>query len=112
LIELMISTRALVTLIYTETIHLPSLGSVRISRASHVEPDAAGDWWVDLSPSQGPVLGPFPHRSIALQAEHDWLVQNVILKHDSNQKVSSQNHEIATPNERAPNAIPSAVQTF
>jgi hypothetical protein len=112
LIQLLISTRALVTLIYTESISLQSLGAVRISRASHVEPDDAGNWWADLSPSQGPVLGPFPQRSLALYAEQDWLVQHVILAHESNQKVSSQNHEIATPIERATNSIPSKGQTI
>jgi hypothetical protein len=108
----MISTRALVTLIYTEFLPLQSLGAVQISRASHVEPDESGAWWADLSPSQGPVLGPFPHRSLALQAEHDWLVQNVILPRDSNQKVSSQNYEIATPIELITNSIPLEVPTL
>ncbi|MHB8860928.1 MAG: hypothetical protein ACYC6N_00885 [Pirellulaceae bacterium] len=44
-----------------------------ISRGSHVEPDAAGNWYADLSPVGGPLLGSFSHRSAALAAERDWL---------------------------------------
>ena len=59
--------------IYDELIDLAVLGRVTITRASHVEPDEQGRWCADLSPVNGPVLGPFAHRSEALQAEHDWL---------------------------------------
>ena len=59
--------------IYDELIDLAVLGRVTITRASHVEPDEQGRWRADLSPVNGPVLGPFDHRSQALQAEHDWL---------------------------------------
>jgi hypothetical protein len=59
--------------VYAETIDLTSLGAVTIRRASHVEPDEQGRWWADLSPVDGPVLGPFPSRSLALQAESMWL---------------------------------------
>jgi hypothetical protein len=112
LIQLLILARALATQIYTESISLQSLGAIRISRASHVESDGAGNWWADLSPSHGPVLGPFPQCSLAMHAEHDWLVQHVILAHESNQKVSSQNHELATPIERTTNSIPSESQSI
>jgi len=59
--------------IYGEAIDLPSLGPLEIVRASHVEPDNHGRLWADLSPVDGPKLGPFPRRSDALTAEVSWL---------------------------------------
>jgi hypothetical protein len=62
--------------IYAETVDLSCLGSLSISRASHVEPDANGRWWADLSPVRGPKLGPFGRRTDALAAEQHWLETN------------------------------------
>ena len=62
--------------IYTEMVDLNSLGLLAIRRASHVEPDADGRWWAELSPVGGPKLGPFGRRTEALAAEHDWLETN------------------------------------
>jgi hypothetical protein len=62
--------------IYGETIDLATLGTLTITRASHVEPDECGRWEVDLSPVRGPVLGPFPRRGEALRAEALWLEEN------------------------------------
>ena len=45
----------------------------RTSRASHVEPDDSGGWTADMSPVNGPVLGPFARRQEALDAEVTWL---------------------------------------
>jgi hypothetical protein len=58
----------------------------RTRRASHVEPydgsggeafaaqHADGTWWVaDMRPVDGPLLGPFPGRRQALDAEVAWL---------------------------------------
>jgi hypothetical protein len=59
--------------IYGEEIALDALGPLKIDRASHVEPDQHGRWLADLSPVQGPVLGPFDRRSEALEAEVEWL---------------------------------------
>ena len=59
--------------IYAEAIDLSCLGSLSIRRASHVEPDANGRWWADLSPVSGPKLGPFGRRTEALTAELQWL---------------------------------------
>jgi hypothetical protein len=59
--------------LYEEVINLAELGSLAISRASQVEPDADGQWWADLSPVEGPQIGPFPRRTEALGAEHSWL---------------------------------------
>lgn len=48
-------------------------GLATLSRASHVEPDVRGEWVADLSPVNGPSLGPFPLRAQALEAESRWL---------------------------------------
>jgi len=63
--------------IYDEAIDLAAIGIVRITRASHVEPDGAGRWWADLSPVGGPPLGPFDRRGQALEAERSWLDANL-----------------------------------
>ena len=59
--------------LYDEAFDLHVLGRLDIHRASHVEPDGSGRWHADLSPVQGPVLGPFDRRSEALAAEREWL---------------------------------------
>ena len=59
--------------IYGEETNLALLGPLHISRASHVEPDAQGNWWADLAPIGGPCLGPYVQRSQALDAERVWL---------------------------------------
>ena len=71
--EIVISPSGAVRAIYGETIDLAALGSLSIRRASHVEPDDAGQWFADLAPVSGPRLGPFALRSQALAAELDWL---------------------------------------
>jgi len=71
--ELIIEPSGHAHCIYDETLDLAALGSVSISRASHVEPDKNGEWIADLSPIGGPSLGPFGQRSIALAAEVAWL---------------------------------------
>ena len=53
-----------------------SEGIQETKRASHVEPTATGQWIADLSPVQGPVLGPFERRDVALAAEVTWLQKN------------------------------------
>ena len=62
--------------LYDEALDLTALGQTAITRASHVEPDADGQWWADLSPVAGPSLGPFPRRTEALGAETAWLENN------------------------------------
>ena len=71
--QLVITRDGTVRCVYDEVLDLSVLGQPVISRGSHVEPDAAGDWHADLSPAGGPVLGPFSQRSAALAAEHKWL---------------------------------------
>ena len=74
--ELLILPGGEVRCVYGEEINLPSLGEIAITRASHVEPDAAGRWWADLAPVKGPVLGPFTCRSAALAEEIEWLASH------------------------------------
>ncbi len=72
-VQLIIEPGGAVHAIYSEVINLAALGSPAISRASHVEPDPHGRWWADLSPLDGPTLGPFDCRSQALAVEQEWL---------------------------------------
>ena len=62
--------------LYEEAIDLTALGRPAITRASNVEPDPDGQWWADLSPVEGPTLGPYRLRTEALGAEHTWLEAN------------------------------------
>ena len=52
---------------------LMKLGKAAIRRASHVEPTPEGTWKADLSPVNGPLLGPFATRADALRVEKEWL---------------------------------------
>jgi len=71
--QLLITSNGNVRCLYAEAIDFKALGRLAISRASHVEPDSAGRWFADLSPVNGPKLGPFQQRSKALHAEIAWL---------------------------------------
>ena len=71
--QLVIQPGGIVHCLYGEEIDLQKIGSMTITRGSHVEPDPKGQWTVDLSPVNGPSLGPFANRSTALDAERQWL---------------------------------------
>ncbi len=71
--ELVIDPRGTVRCLYGEEIDLAVLGTPTITRASHVEPNQDGSWLADLSPVDGPTLGPYALRSEALSAERRWL---------------------------------------
>jgi hypothetical protein len=73
MLNVFVSPLGTVHFVYDERLDLTSLGRPTIQRASHVEPDSAGGWIADLSPVNGPQLGPFAFRSQALAAERDWL---------------------------------------
>ena len=73
---LLIDPEGEIRCLYGEEVDLASLGVLSIRRASHVEPDENSAWWVDLSPLNGPRLGPFSRRSQALDAEEGWLQDN------------------------------------
>jgi hypothetical protein len=77
--EVVISPEGLVRCLYGEELDLLRLGRVTIRRGSYVEPDQQGRWMADLSPLDGPRLGPFELRSEALVAERDWLEQHWLL---------------------------------
>lgn len=74
--ELVIQTDGTVRAIYDEAIDLRAIGAIDIRRASHVEPTDDGRWTADLTPVQGPVLGPFVLRTEALTAEVRWLSEH------------------------------------
>jgi hypothetical protein len=71
--DLFIAPDGSVTGIYDETINVHVLGTPTIKRASHVEPNEAGQWFAHII--GGPSLGPFAKRSEALTAEVDWLLK-------------------------------------
>lgn len=73
---LLIGKTGNVACLYNETITLPEIGPLSIRRGSFVEPDGSGNWFADLAPVSGPILGPFRSRSKALQAERLWLEKN------------------------------------
>ena len=52
---------------------LEKIGKLSIKRASHVEPNSNGDWVADMSPVNGPQLGPFKLRQDAINAEISYL---------------------------------------
>jgi hypothetical protein len=74
--QMVIDPHGQVHFIYAETLDLTSLGELTIRRVSCVEPEGSG-WYADLSPVKGPLFGPFPFRSQALQAEIVWLEKNL-----------------------------------
>jgi hypothetical protein len=75
--ELIIQPGGEVACIYGEDLDLRQLGTLRIRRASHVEPASDGQWTADMSPVSGPQLGPFSSRSQALAAELQWLTEHL-----------------------------------
>jgi hypothetical protein len=77
--ELIVQAGGTIHCLYDETLDLSQLGQISIRRASHVEPTNQGQWQADLSPVNGPVLGPFALRSEALTAEVEWLQTNWLL---------------------------------
>ena len=77
--ELVIHLGGVAKCIYEEAIPLSELGRISITRASHVEANSVGKWIADLSPVDGPKLGPFERRTDALKAEVNWLRKNWLL---------------------------------
>ncbi len=74
---MIVDADATIRCLYTEEIDLAAFGVPSIRRASHVEPEASGEWWADLAPAGGPRLGPFARRSEALNAEQEWLEERL-----------------------------------
>jgi hypothetical protein len=63
--------------IYTDELALLlDEGSATVTRVSHVEPlyqNEQHGWTADMTPVDGPVLGPYTTRAYALDAERIWL---------------------------------------
>ena len=78
--DLVVTDTGEVRCIYSDSISLSLLGKLSITRASQVEPNSVGQWMADLSPVDGPLLGPFEFRTEALAAEVDWLRKHWLLK--------------------------------
>jgi hypothetical protein len=74
--QLVIHPGGSVSCLYDESLDLATLGPLTIRRGSHVKPDTEGQWRGDLSPVNGPRLGPFAQRSQALEAKREWLESN------------------------------------
>ena len=74
--QVVIHPNGTIRCLYDEDIDLSTCGQLSIRRASHVEPNAHGQWFADLNPMDGPILGPFPRRSDALTAESNWIEAN------------------------------------
>jgi hypothetical protein len=62
--------------LHSDDFDFTRIGAARIQRASNVEPCDQG-WQADLSPVNGPILGPYAKRRQALQAEIDWIERNL-----------------------------------
>ena len=62
--------------IYTDDFPWQELGKTLVQRASNVEPDHLGLWWIDLAVSGGPRIWPFARRDAAIAAEVAWLEKN------------------------------------
>ena len=71
--QLIVQLGGTVHCLYDEQLDLDRLGLLRISRGSLVEPTSDGQWTADLSPVNGPVLGPYRSRCEALASEVRWL---------------------------------------
>ena len=80
--QILVTPSGVIRCLYDETLDLSALGRPTIERGSHVEPTVNGRWIADLLPVGGPVLGPFPLRSQALDAERAWLEANWLTAHE------------------------------
>jgi hypothetical protein len=76
--DIIISKTGQTRFIYNDALlGLAEQGKTEVRRASHVEP-CSGGWKADMSPVDGPVLGPYVTRAEALGHEVDWLLQHNI----------------------------------
>jgi hypothetical protein len=67
-----------VVTVYTETVDLRALGHIRAVRASVVEWDESRQAWTARILASGEVLGPFPTRAEAVEAERAVLATRLI----------------------------------
>jgi hypothetical protein len=78
-VQLVIQPDGSIRCLYAEELDLCRLGQLSIRRGSHVDPTADGQWTADMSPVNGPLLGPYPCRSAALDAERAWLERHWLM---------------------------------
>ncbi len=71
--EIVIKPNGVFMGIYSDQLDYGKLGRPQIRRASYVEPDETGRWYADMSPVDGPKLGPFCKRHEAIDAELEHL---------------------------------------
>ena len=64
--------------LWTDAIDLPALGTASVTRASHVEFDAAEQAWFVAEPDGRRVKGGFSKRAEALAWEHEWANGNLM----------------------------------
>jgi hypothetical protein len=73
-LALSVDPNGIITTIYSDALaDLLDEGQATVTRASHVEPASCGGWIADMSPVDGPTLGPFRLRQEALDAEVEYL---------------------------------------
>lgn len=71
--EILVTPKGELRFIYDDRLApLLAEGKAEIRRASHVGP-VGTEWWADLGPVGGPMLGPYKLRQMALNAENYWL---------------------------------------
>lgn len=69
-----VDTNGNMTAIYDDELtDLFEEGTVKIRRASNVEPDEKGQWWAEMLDGTGTRLGPFTKRQDALDEEKKYL---------------------------------------
>ena len=78
--DIIISKAGQIRFIYSDDLlGLAEQGATTVRRASHVEPCEDGSGWqADMSPVDGPMLGPYTKRADALRDEVEWLTANGI----------------------------------
>lgn len=77
--NIVVDPNGTIRLIYEDDLRgLLQVGQGKVTRASHVEPTVDGRWTADLTPVNGPVLGPFETRAEALQTEVSYLIAHVL----------------------------------
>jgi hypothetical protein len=74
--EILITAAGQGRCVYSEEIDLSTLGRLSIRRGSHVESTPDAQWTADMSPVDGPILGPFQRWSEAIAAEREWLAEH------------------------------------
>ena len=87
--KLLVTPTGSIRCVYGEDVNLHQLGRLSIQRGSHVEPTADGQWTADLSPVNGPLLGPFSKRADALAAEVAWLLEHWLVPVDQASRPTS-----------------------